>query len=127
MGEFSDTVQTLAVVALFVEGPTTIRGVEHNRHKESDRIVDLARELRKLGAEVEEFRDVMRFIPYSKGSHFKPVEPIVTYNDHRMAMSFAIAGLGMCGVTIQDPGCVAKTFPDFFDRLDELQKSLRKK
>jgi 3-phosphoshikimate 1-carboxyvinyltransferase len=109
MNAISDTAQTLAVVALFANGPTTIRGVAHIRHKETDRIGDLARELRKLGAEVEEFSDGLRVTP--RQLHAAALD---TYRDHRMAMSFALAGLKTPGVEIRDPGCVAKTYPNFF-------------
>ena len=117
MNDISDTVLTLAVVALFAEGPTTIRGVGHIRHKETDRIGDLARELRKLGAKVHELEDGLQIIPGT----MKPAV-IDTYNDHRMAMSFAIAGLCQSGVAINDPGCTAKTYPGFFDDLRKLAK-----
>jgi 3-phosphoshikimate 1-carboxyvinyltransferase len=115
MNAISDTAQTLAVVALFAEGPTTIRGVAHIRHKETDRIGDLARELRKLGAKVEEFADGLRITPAPL--HGATIE---TYNDHRMAMSFALAGMKIPGVTIQNPGCTAKTYPRFFEDLKAL-------
>ena len=115
MNAISDTVQTLAVVALFAEGPTTIRNVGHIRHKETDRIAALATELRKLGAGVEERDD---------GLTIRPARPlpatIDTYNDHRMAMSFALAGLRIPGVRIKNPGCVEKTYPGFFDDLAAL-------
>jgi 3-phosphoshikimate 1-carboxyvinyltransferase len=115
MNAISDTVQTLAVVALFAEGPTEIRGVEHIRHKETDRIGDLARELRKFGATVEEFPDGLRIVP-------GPLRAAVvdTYNDHRMAMSFAIAGLRIPGVTLRNPACVTKTYPRFFEDLSRI-------
>lgn len=111
----SDTSQTLAAIAPFADGPVTFYGVAHNRVKETDRISDLATELRKLGQEVDEFEDGLTIRP-------RPVVPadIDTYDDHRMAMSFAITGLRAPGVRILDPGCVAKTFPDFFQRLAEL-------
>ena len=120
MGAISDTVQTLAAVALFAEGPTTIRGVEHIRHKESDRIGDLARELRKLGAVVEEKPDGLRIEP-------GPLQPaaVETYNDHRMAMSLAVAGLRLPGIQIIDPGCTAKTYPGFFPDLEKLAATAR--
>lgn len=116
MNDISDTVQTLAVVALFAKGSTRIRNVAHIRHKETDRIGDLARELRKLGAEVREFADGLEIIP-------KPLHPasIATYNDHRMAMSFAVAGLKQPGVVIENPGCTAKTYPRFFEDLASLR------
>ena len=115
MNAISDTVQTLAVVALFAEGPTTIRNVAHIRHKETDRIGDLARELRKLGATVDERVDGLTITPGPlRGA------AIDTYNDHRMAMSFALASLRIPGVTIRDPGCTAKTYPNFFEDLKRL-------
>ncbi len=115
MNAISDTAQTLAVVALFAQGPTTIRGVAHIRHKETDRIADLARQLRKLGAGVEELTDGLRITPAPL--HGAELE---TYNDHRMAMSFALAGLKIPGVSIRDPGCTAKTYPNFFADLSQL-------
>lgn len=113
MADISDTVQTLAAVSLFVDGPTTVRGVAHNRVKETDRIADLATELRKLGAEVEEFEDGLRIIPPEQVS---PAE-IETYNDHRMAMSLALVGLRVPGVAIRDPDCTAKTYPHYWEDL----------
>ncbi len=121
MNAISDTAQTLAVVALFAKGPTTIRGIAHNRHKETDRIGDLACELRKFGATVEELSDGLRVTPPT-GLAAGPIE-IETYNDHRMAMSFAIAGLAHPGVVIRNPGCTAKTYPGFFDDLAALCRS----
>ncbi len=119
MNDISDTVQTLCAVALFANGPTTIRGVAHNRHKETDRIGNLAIELRKFGAEVEEREDGLRVHP--------PVAPrsaiINTYDDHRMAMSLALPGLRIPGVVIRDPGCTAKTYPDFFADLAKINDS----
>jgi 3-phosphoshikimate 1-carboxyvinyltransferase len=115
MNAISDTVQTLAAVALFAEGPTTITGVAHIRHKETDRIAALAAELRKLGAQVEEREDGLRIIPGPL--HGAEIE---TYNDHRMAMSLTIAGLVVPGVVIRDPGCTAKTYPRFFEDLSTL-------
>lgn len=112
MNAISDTVQTLSVVALFAEGPTNIRDVGHIRHKETDRIGAVATELRKLGATVEERDDGLRITP----GILRPAT-IDTYDDHRMAMSFALAGLQQSGVRINDPGCTAKTYPRFFDDL----------
>ena len=117
MNEISDTVQTLAAVALFADGPTTMRGISHIRHKETDRIGDLAQELRKLGAQVEELHDGMRIIPGDlRGTD------IDTYNDHRMAMSLSLVGLNVAGVVINDPECTAKTYPRFFQDLKELTR-----
>ncbi len=109
MNAMSDTVQTLAAVALFAEGPTRIRNVSHNRHKESDRIGDLATELRRLGAEVQEHDDGLTIVPQA----LRPAT-IHTYDDHRMAMSLALVGLKQPGIVILDPGCTSKTYPDFF-------------
>ena len=116
LNAISDTAQTLAVVALFAEGPTSIRNVAHIRHKETDRIGALATELRKLGAEVDEHSDGLTIYP-------RPFHgaPIATYDDHRMAMSFALAGLRVPGVFLENPGCTAKTYPNFFDDLAKLR------
>jgi 3-phosphoshikimate 1-carboxyvinyltransferase len=119
MNAISDTAQTLGVVALFAEGPTTIRGIAHVRHKETDRIGDLARELRKFGAIVDEFDAGLRITPPANDDSFRGAT-IATYNDHRMAMSLALAGLKLPGVVIQNPGCTAKTYPRFFDDLNGL-------
>ncbi len=112
MNAISDTVQTLAAVALFAEGPTTVTHVGHIRHKETDRIAALATELRKLGAGVNEQPDGLTIQP-------GPLRParIDTYDDHRMAMSLALPGLRVPGVVIRKPGCTAKTYPGFFDDL----------
>jgi 3-phosphoshikimate 1-carboxyvinyltransferase len=117
MNAISDTVQTLAAVALFAEGPTTIRGVAHIRHKETDRIHALAVELRKLGAEVEERDDGLEITPGPLAG-----AEIDTYDDHRMAMSLALVGLRVPGVVIRDPGCTAKTYPNFFRDLATLAR-----
>jgi 3-phosphoshikimate 1-carboxyvinyltransferase len=118
MNAISDTAQTLGVVALFATGPTTIRGVGHIRHKETDRIGALATELRKLGAQVDERADGLRITPAAhRGAS------IDTYDDHRMAMSLALAGLKIPGVTINDPDCTAKTYPEFFVDLAALCSS----
>jgi 3-phosphoshikimate 1-carboxyvinyltransferase len=119
MNAISDTVQTLAAVALFAEGPTTIRGVAHIRHKETDRIGDLARELRKFGAAVDELPDGLRITPPADIGQQKNIT-IETYNDHRMAMSLALAGLVLPGITILNPDCTAKTYPGYFRDLASL-------
>ncbi|MGO8691523.1 MAG: 3-phosphoshikimate 1-carboxyvinyltransferase [Thermoguttaceae bacterium] len=116
MGAISDTVPTLAVVALLARGPTTIRGVAHIRHKETDRIRALANELRKLGAAVEELDDGLRIIPGPL--HGAELD---TYDDHRMAMSLALAGLATPGVVIRDPDCTAKTYPGYFRDLAKIR------
>jgi 3-phosphoshikimate 1-carboxyvinyltransferase len=117
MNAISDTVMTLGAVALFATGMTRIRNVGHIRHKETDRIGALAAELRKLGATVEEQPDGLWIIPPDR---IKPAE-IATYNDHRMAMSLALVGLREPGVVILDPGCVAKTYPRFWEDLKKLR------
>jgi 3-phosphoshikimate 1-carboxyvinyltransferase len=116
LGAMSDQTMTLAAIAPFAEGPTRIRGVGHIRHQESDRLAATAAELRRLGQEVEEFEDGLLIVP-------RPVRPAViqTYDDHRIAMAFAVTGLRSPGIAIADPGCVAKTFPDFFERLERLR------
>jgi 3-phosphoshikimate 1-carboxyvinyltransferase len=109
----------LAAVALFVKGPTTIRGVGHIRHKETDRIGDLARELRKFGAVVDELPDGLKITPPADIRQRRDIA-IETYNDHRMAMSLALPGLVLPGITILSPACTAKTYPRFFDDLKRL-------
>lgn len=115
MNAISDTVPTLAVVALFAAGPTTIRNVAHIRDKETDRIGDLVRELRRLGADVDERPDGLTVRPAPLHS-----AELDTYDDHRMAMSLALAGLIVSGMVIRDPGCVAKTFPGYWRALGRL-------
>jgi 3-phosphoshikimate 1-carboxyvinyltransferase len=123
MNGFSDTVMTLAVVALFARGVTRIHNVAHIRHKETDRIAALAAELRKLGARVDEFADGLVIDPpHPDRLHGAKIH---TYDDHRMAMSFALAGLKIVGVTILDPGCVKKTYPDFWTDLETLRAGTR--
>jgi 3-phosphoshikimate 1-carboxyvinyltransferase len=112
MSNVSDTVQTLAAVALFVEGTTTVRNIAHNRVKETDRIGNLAIELRKFGVQVDDFEDGLSIHP----SPLNGAE-IETYDDHRMAMSLALVGLKQPGVIIKDPGCVSKTYPKYFEEL----------
>lgn len=118
MGSMPDSVQTLAVTALFARGTTTIRGVPHLRLKETDRLRDTATELCKLGARVTELDDGLIITP----GPLKPAD-IDPHNDHRMAMSFALAGLRIGGVRILTPQCVRKSFPDFFERLEDLTVS----
>ncbi len=120
MNALSDTVMTLAVVALFADGPTRIRNVAHIRHKETDRIAALACELRKLGATVTEYPDGLFILPPERISPAR----ISTYDDHRMAMSFAVAGLRAAGVVIDEPRCVAKTYPGFWDDLARMSESI---
>jgi 3-phosphoshikimate 1-carboxyvinyltransferase len=116
MNAISDTVMTLAAVAVFAEGPTTIRNVGHIRHKETDRLAALATELRRLGAGVEETADGLVIRPGRLHG-----ATVSTYDDHRMAMSLALVGLRVPGIVIAEPGCVAKTYPGFFDDLERLR------
>jgi 3-phosphoshikimate 1-carboxyvinyltransferase len=111
-----DTVQTLAVAALCADGPTEIRNVANLRIKETDRIAALATELTRLGARVETRADGLTIHPPER---ITPAE-IRTYDDHRMVMSFALAGLIVDGVVIQGAGCVSKSFPEFFEVLGAL-------
>ncbi|HEY6564876.1 MAG TPA: 3-phosphoshikimate 1-carboxyvinyltransferase [Pirellulaceae bacterium] len=111
----SDTVPTLAAVALFADGPTTLRGIGHIRHKESDRIGDLARELRRLGATVDEAPDGLRITPGPLHS-----ASLASYDDHRLAMGLSLVGLRVPGIEIENPGCVAKTYPRYFADLAQL-------
>jgi len=115
MNFMPDAVQTLAVVALFAKGETTIKNIANLRIKETDRIAALATELKKLGAKVEEGNDNLTIIPreYNGCS-------IDTYDDHRMAMSFALAGLKIDGVKINNPECVSKSFPTFWEVFEGL-------
>jgi 3-phosphoshikimate 1-carboxyvinyltransferase len=116
MNDISDTVMTLAAVACFADGPTTIRNVAHVRHKETDRLAALATELRRLGAEVEERADGLTITP----GRLRGAE-VETYDDHRMAMSLALVGLRVPGVVIKNPACVTKTYPGFFADLERLR------
>ena len=108
-----DAAMTLGVLALFADGTTTLRNIASWRVKETDRIAAMATELRKLGAMVEEGADFIRITPPAA---FTPNVVIDTYDDHRMAMCFSLVALGDVPVRINDPGCVAKTFPDYFQR-----------
>lgn len=119
MNAISDTVQTLAAVALFAEGPTTVTGVPHIRLKETDRLAALATELRKFGAQVDEQPAGLTITPPAKLHGAE----IATYDDHRMAMSMALVGLRVPGVTILDPECTSKTYPHFFEDLHTLTRS----
>jgi 3-phosphoshikimate 1-carboxyvinyltransferase len=125
-----DTVPTLAVLALFAEGTTTIQNVRSLRLKETDRLSALARELRKLGAKVTELPDGLVIdapaASFTTKHSAGAVPPrIDTYNDHRMAMSFALAGLRVPGLIINDPDCVGKTFPGFFQLFEEAASANR--
>jgi len=115
MNAISDTAQTLATVACFADSPTTIRNVGHMRHKETDRIAAVVTELRRAGIQAEEFDDGLKVFPGVP----QPAE-IHTYDDHRMAMSFSLLGLRAKGICILDPGCTSKTYPNYFDDLQQL-------
>ncbi len=117
MRDIPDTAQTLAAVAPFATAPTRISGIATARVKETDRISATCTELRRLGVRVEEHTDGLTIFPCEQ---FAPAT-VRTYRDHRMAMAFALIGLRVPGVTIDDPSCVSKTFPDFFDVLDALR------
>jgi 3-phosphoshikimate 1-carboxyvinyltransferase len=120
MNAIPDAAMTLAVLALFAKGPTTLRDIGSWRVKETDRIHAMVTELRKLGATVEEGDDWIRVTPLAE---IKPNVAIDTYDDHRMAMCFSLVSLGAQAtpVIINDPNCVAKTFPDYFNRLDSVR------
>ncbi|KAJ0259191.1 3-phosphoshikimate 1-carboxyvinyltransferase [Hirschfeldia incana] len=118
MNKMPDVAMTLAVVALFADGPTTIRDVASWRVKETERMIAICTELRKLGATVEEGSDYCVITPPAK---VKPAE-IDTYDDHRMAMAFSLAACADVPVTIKDPGCTRKTFPDYFQVLESITK-----
>ena len=117
MCDIPDTAQTLAAVAPFAASPTRIRGIASARVKETDRISAVCAELRKIGVRVDEHEDGMTIFPCSQ---FHPAV-IHTYNDHRMAMAFSLIGLRVPGISIDNPGCISKTFPNFFD----VQETLR--
>ncbi|KAL5796369.1 hypothetical protein ACOSQ2_001189 [Xanthoceras sorbifolium] len=118
MNKMPDVAMTLAVVALFADGPTAIRDVASWRVKETERMVAICTELRKLGATVEEGPDYCVITPPEKLN----VAAIDTYDDHRMAMAFSLAACADVPVTINDPGCTRKTFPDYFDVLERVTK-----
>jgi 3-phosphoshikimate 1-carboxyvinyltransferase len=117
MRDIPDTAQTLAAIAPFASSATTIRGIASARVKETDRVHAVCIELARLGVEVEEHEDGMTIYPCQT---FQPAI-IQTYNDHRMAMAFSLIGLRVEGVKIENPTCVSKTFPNFFEVLDHLR------
>ncbi|MFY9328150.1 MAG: bifunctional 3-phosphoshikimate 1-carboxyvinyltransferase/cytidylate kinase [Georgfuchsia sp.] len=119
LNHIPDAAMTLSVAALFADGPCTLRNIASWRVKETDRIAAMATELRKVGAIVEEGEDWLKLSP----PHSSPLTPhasIATYDDHRVAMCFSLVALGGVPVRILDPNCVAKTFPDYFDRFAEI-------
>jgi 3-phosphoshikimate 1-carboxyvinyltransferase len=116
LNHIPDAAMTAAVAALFADGPSTLRNIASWRVKETDRIAAMASELRKLGARVEEGADFLRVTPPAK---LRPAT-IDTYDDHRMAMSFSLAALGGVRLRINDPACVAKTYPEYFEALESI-------
>ena len=116
MNHIPDAAMTIATTALFANGTTTIRNIFNWRVKETDRLTAMATELRKVGAEVEEGEDYISITPPKSLKHAE----IDTYNDHRVAMCFSLVALSETPVTINDPKCTAKTFPDYFDKLAQV-------
>ncbi|MGB8984803.1 MAG: hypothetical protein WCC12_23255, partial [Anaerolineales bacterium] len=116
MRDISDTAQTLAVIAPFASSPTRMRGIGFIRAKETNRVHATCMELARLGVRVEEHADGMTIHPCGQ---IRPAT-VRTYNDHRMAMAFSLIGLRVKGITIENPGCVSKTFPNFFEVLATL-------
>lgn len=121
MGDMPDVAPTLAVAAAFAEGTTVISNIAHLRIKECDRVSAVVTELRKMGAEVEEEHDRMLIHGQAGGVNLHGAA-IETYHDHRIAMCFAVAGLKVSGVEITNETCVAKSFPDFWERFALLGK-----
>lgn len=121
LNHIPDAAMTAAVAALFADGTSVIRNIGSWRVKETDRLAAMATELRKLGALVEEGRDYLRITPPPQGC-FARNAVIDTYDDHRIAMCFSLAALAGVPVRINDPGCVAKTFPDYFDVLASISR-----
>ncbi len=117
LNHIPDAAMTLAVAALFADGPCVLRNIASWRVKETDRIAAMATELRKLGATVEEGADSLRVTPPARLTAHAAID---TYDDHRMAMCFSLAALGGVPVRINDPQCVAKTFPDYFTRFGRI-------
>ncbi|MBR9783123.1 3-phosphoshikimate 1-carboxyvinyltransferase [Alteromonas mediterranea] len=116
MNHIPDAAMTIATTALFAEGPTTMTNIYNWRVKETDRLAAMAAELQKLGAKVEEGHDYITVWPTDSLKHAE----IDTYNDHRIAMCFSLVALSDTPVTINDPGCTRKTFPDYFTRFKTL-------
>jgi 3-phosphoshikimate 1-carboxyvinyltransferase len=115
MADISDTAQTLAAVAVFADSPTVVRGIGFIRGKETDRIAAIVAELQRAGLQATDDEDGFTVVP-------GPLRPtrFHTYDDHRMAMSLSLVGLRQPGIEIEDPGCVAKTYPNFFEDLAQL-------
>jgi len=121
LNHIPDAAMTLAVAALFADGPCRLRNIASWRVKETDRLAAMATELRKVGAEVEEGDDFLCVVP---PADFVAEAQIDTYDDHRIAMCFALVSLAGVGIRINDPKCVAKTFPDFFERFGQVARVL---
>jgi 3-phosphoshikimate 1-carboxyvinyltransferase len=117
-----DAAMTLAVAALFAEGSTKLTGIASWKVKETDRIAAMANELRKVGAIVDAGDDYIQITPPKKWQ--SPAQGIDTYDDHRMAMCFSLAALGPLKIRINDPACVAKTFPEYFKEFSQIAKSI---
>jgi len=118
LNHIPDAAMTAAVMALFADGASTLRNIGSWRVKETDRIAAMATELRKLGADVAEGKDFLKIKPGKLNSGVA----VDTYDDHRIAMSFSLVALGGVPVRINDPACVAKTFPHFFDEFKKIAK-----
>lgn len=118
MNHIPDAAMTIATAALFAKGTTVMRNIYNWRVKETDRLAAMAIELRKVGAEVEEGHDFIRITPPAQINSAE----IGTYNDHRMAMCFSLVALSSTPVTILDPKCTAKTFPDYFEQLARISQ-----
>ncbi|HEX2828790.1 MAG TPA: 3-phosphoshikimate 1-carboxyvinyltransferase [Burkholderiales bacterium] len=128
LNHIPDAAMTAAVLALFADGPSTLRNIGSWRVKETDRISAMATELRKVGADVEEGADYLKITPPASpltphAFGLRPGASIATYDDHRMAMCFSLVALGGVPVRINDPGCVGKTFPEYFDVLASISES----
>jgi 3-phosphoshikimate 1-carboxyvinyltransferase len=118
--DLGDSVMTLAICALFGNEPMKLVDARRMREQETDRIKAMVTELRRVGAKAEEHEDGFTVWPAEPGQlHGADIE---TYNDHRMAMCFAVLGLKVPGIRIKNPGCVSKTFPNFFEKLEQLRK-----
>ena len=118
LNHMPDAAMTVATTALFAKGKTVIRNIYNWRLKETDRLSAMSTELKKVGAEVIEGEDYLEIVPPDRISSAS----IDTYNDHRMAMCFSLASLGESEIIINDPGCVSKTFPDYFSKFQDIVK-----
>jgi 3-phosphoshikimate 1-carboxyvinyltransferase len=117
--QIPDAAMTIAVLALFADGPSTLRNIGSWRVKETDRIAAMATELAKLGADVEAGADYLRVTPPAR---FRSAA-IDTYDDHRMAMCFSLASFGGAAVRINEPQCVNKTFPEYFSEFARIVRA----